>query len=77
MCRVNMDLTEEKNFNFAVYNMVLAKSKDFSAEELIDEMSQYQVMDREHITKQIRSLLKCWVNSGMIRQDLDSYSVAV
>lgn len=77
MCRVNMDLTEEKNFNFAVYNMVLAKSRDFSAEELIDEMSQYQVMDREHITKQIRLLLKCWVNSGMIRQDLDSYSVAV
>ena len=77
MCRVNMDLTEEKNFNFAVYNMVLAKSRDFSAEELIDEMSQYQVMDREHITKQIRSLLNCWVNSGMIRQDLDSYSVAV
>lgn len=75
MCKVNMDLSVEKNLKFAVYSLILSKHKEFSLNELTEDIMKCQNLDQELINKKISLLLKHWVMSGVLQEHLDTFSV--
>ena len=77
MCKVYIDLNVEKNLDFAIYSLVLSKDRgrEFSPEELAQDIIKYQDLDRAHLNSKISLLLKRWVMSGVLQQRLDNFSV--
>ena len=77
MCKVYMDLNVEKNLDFAIYSLGLSKDKgrEFSPEELAQDIIKYQDLDRTLLNTKISLLLKRWVMSGVLQQRLDNFSV--
>ena len=53
MCKVNMDLSVEKNLKFAVYSLMLSKHEEFSLNELTEDIMKYQNLDQELLNKKI------------------------
>lgn len=75
MCKVNLDLNIEKNLDFAIYSLVLSKDREFSPEELAEDIMRYQNLDQTFLSSKISLLLKRWVMSGVLQQRLDNFSV--
>lgn len=75
MCKVNLDLNIEKNLDFAIYSLVLSKDREFSPEELAEDIMRYQNLDQTFLCSKISLLLKRWVMSGVLQQRLDNFSV--
>lgn len=75
MCKVNMDLSVEKNLKFAVYSLMLSKHEEFSLNELTEDIMKYQNLDQELLNKKISLLLKNWVISGVLQEHLDTFSI--
>ena len=75
MCKVKMDLNNDANLNFAIYSLVLSKREEFSAQELVHDVRAYQAIDEQHLYNTVSCLLKKWVNSGMIQEHLDTFSM--
>lgn len=75
MCKVKMDLNKDENLDFAIYSLVLAKKEEFSTQDLVHDVRQYQHIDEERLYTKITLLLKKWVNSGMIQEHLDTFSI--
>lgn len=75
MCRVKMDLNKDENLNLAIYSLVLSKKEEFSPQDLVDDVRVYQQIDEERLYSKISFLLKKWVNSGMLQEHLDTFSM--
>lgn len=75
MCKVKMDLTKDENLNLAIYSLVLSKKEEFSPEDLVRDVWVYQQIDKEYLYAKISFLLKKWVNSGMLQEHLDTFSM--
>ena len=77
MCLVELDFAKEENLKFGIYSLVRSKTQEFSIEELVQDIRAYQQLDEERLTKQICFLLERWVEAGVVREYLDTYSLAV
>lgn len=77
MCRVDMDLRNEKNLDFAIYSLVLSKRSEFSADELAEEVKDYQNIDDNTLQTRINKLLENWVNSEVIQKHWNTYSIVL
>lgn len=75
MCRVTMDLNNKKNLDFAIYSLVLSKRVEFSARDLVQEVKQYQDIADDTLNSRISTLLDRWVESGLVQQHWDTFSV--
>lgn len=75
MCRVKMDLNKDENLNLAIYSLVLSKKEEFSPQDLVHDVRVYQQIDEERLYVKISFLLKKWVNSGMLQEHLDTFSM--
>lgn len=77
MCGVDMDLQEDANLKFAIYNMVMSKTHEFSVQELVSEVQSYQEIEEGHLLSQLEVLLDAWVNSGVLKEYIDTYAVMI
>lgn len=77
MCGVDMDLQEDVNLKFAIYNMVISKTQEFSVQDLVSEVQSYQKIEEGHLVEQLETLLNAWVNSGVLKEYIDTYAVMV
>lgn len=75
MCKVKMDLNKDENLNLAIYSLVLSKKEEFSPQDLVHDVRAYQQIDEERLYSKISFLLKKWVNSGMLQEHLDTFSM--
>lgn len=75
MCKVLLDLSDDKNFNFAIYNLVLQKNQPFTIDDITNELLGKVNMDHKEIRNKVCSLFKIWVKTGFLHQDLDDYVV--
>ncbi len=75
MCKVNMDLNIDANLDFAIYSLVLSKTKEFSPEDLVHDVRSYQPIDEQHVYIKVSTLLKRWVRAGVVQEHLDTFSV--
>lgn len=75
MCKVKMDLNKDENLNLAIYSLVLSKKEEFSPQDLVHDVRVYQQIDEERLYSKICFLLKKWVNSGMLQEHLDTFSM--
>ena len=75
MCIINMDLSKDRNLDFAIYSLMLSKRDEFTAQDLVNDVLSYQELDREHVSEKVDALLKLWVFTGAIQQHLDTFSV--
>ncbi len=75
MCTIKLDLNNTKNLDFAIYSVVLSKTKEFSAEDIIDDVKSYQNIDEDTLHVRISTLLEKWVDSGVVQQHWDTFSL--
>ncbi len=75
MCTIKLDLNNTKNLDFAIYSVVLSKTKEFSAEDIIDVVKSYQNIDEDTLHVRISTLLEKWVDSGVVQQHWDTFSL--
>lgn len=74
MCIVKLDLNNTKNLDFAIYSVVLSKKKEFTEEDIVSDIKSYQNIDDDILHMRIRTLLEKRVNSGLIRQNWNTFS---
>lgn len=77
MCGVDMDLQKDEDLKFAIYNMVMSKTQEFSVQDLVNEVRSYQDIEERHLISQLEMLLDAWVNSGVLKEYIDTYAVEV
>lgn len=77
MCKVSMDLNDEKNLDFAIYSLVLAKTEEFSAEDLVQDVRSFQNVDTVKVQSRVEVLMKRWVDSGVVQEHWNTFSVAM
>lgn len=77
MCGVDMDLQEDANLKFAIYNMVMSRTQEFSVQDLVNEVRSYQDIEEGYLIDQLEMLLDAWVNSGVLKEYIDTYAVEV
>lgn len=75
MCIVKLDLNNERNLDFAIYSVVLAKTREFSVDDIISDIKTYQNIDDAILHNRISRLLEKWVDSGLVQQHWDTFSL--
>lgn len=75
MCKVALDLTKEENLDFAIFSLVLSQKGEFSSQKLVSEVRRYQHIDEKELMNRVDRLLERWVDSGLVQEHWDTFSV--
>ena len=74
MCLVKVPLKNERDINFAVYNIILSKGyKEFTIDEIASDLKEYVDWDSERIEIKVKKLIQTWLKSGIIEEHINSF----
>lgn len=74
MCNVKLNIENEKDINFAVYNMILSKKHDeFSVEDIVKDLQIYIKKDPTWIENRVKKLFQVWSKNGMLEEHINTF----
>lgn len=78
MCAIEMDLTNNENLDFAIYNLILQQGKtEFTEDLIINGLKACQEIPDDQILEQsVKKFLNFWVERELLQQHWNKYSLA-
>lgn len=77
VCDVKLNILDDKDINFAVYNIILSKGNtEFTVDEIANSMKNYIDWTYDVTELRVKQLIRSWLKSGMIKQDINTFTRA-